>query len=290
MSQIPTHDSTPEPTNGVLPTELFAQAPATAVVPEIASADAVGDDEHGSFVPPTPESLQETGLSEALVTGLVLKVLHQRGAMRGDEIADVVALPFTLIDDLLLNAQQRHLIEVLRAHGHGRIGYTYSLTSEGRERAEAAFRTSRYVGAAPVPLEAFREVVAAQSVRDVEVRRDALEGAFSDLVLPPGMIDALGPAVNSGGSIFLHGAPGNGKTATAERVGTLTSSTIYMPQALLIHGHIMVLYDPIYHAAVETEDRGDEWRSARVSGPKAGRACAILRFTRKDRKRFRRDF
>ena len=66
-------------------------------------------------------------------------------------------------------------------------------------------------------------------------------------------MDALGPALHSGGSIFLHGAPGNGKTAIAERVGTLTSSTIYLPRALMIQGHIMVLYDPVFHEAVEDE-------------------------------------
>ena len=210
-------------------------------------------EEHEHFVPPVPDSIEDTGLTVAQIGDLLLKIMHQRGAMQGDALAEVIALPFTLIDDILLSAQQRHFVEVLQAFGHGRGGYTFSLTSEGRARAQAALEASRYVGPAPVPLEEFRRVVALQSVKDMDVRREELEGAFSDLILPEGIMDALGPALNSGGSIFLHGAPGNGKTAIAERVGTLTSSTIYLPRAVMIQGSIMVLFDPVFHQEVEDE-------------------------------------
>jgi predicted ATPase with chaperone activity len=201
--------------------------------------------------PPIPESIQETGLTEDQIANLLLKALYQRGALSGHGLADVVALPYPLIDDLLLTAQQRHFVEVPQAVGHGREGYTYALTDEGRDRARAALESSRYVGAAPVPLGQFREWVERQSVKDSYVRREELEGVFSDLVLPPDVMDALGPAVNSGGSIFLHGAPGNGKTAIAERLGSLASSTIYMPRALIVHGHVMVLFDPVHHEPVQ---------------------------------------
>lgn len=212
-------------------------------------------------MPQVPESLEDTGLSPSQVTDLLLKHLYQQGALRGDDLANAIALPFTLIDELLLAAQQRHFVEVLQALGHGRGGYTFSLTNEGRNLARAALESSRYVGAAPVPLEEFRRIVAAQSVRGVEVRKEELESAFSDLVLPAGIMDALGPALNSGGSIFLHGAPGNGKTAIAERVGTLTSSTIFLPRAVMIQGHVMVLYDPVFHHMVDTGEDRDDGRS-----------------------------
>ncbi len=205
------------------------------------------------YRPPVPDTVAETGLSESQITDLLLKILHQQGALLGDRLAAEVALPFTLIDDLLLTAQQRHFLEVLEAHGHGRGGYTFTLTGEGRARAQAALEASRYVGPAPVPLAQFKVTLEHESVKDEDVRIDALEAAFADLVLPEGVMDALGPALNSGGSIFLHGAPGNGKTAIAERVGTLTSSTIFLPRALMIQGNIMILYDPVFHHPA-TED------------------------------------
>ena len=212
-------------------------------------------------VPEIPVTLEETGLSASYVTELLLKILYQRGALRGDHLAEAIALPFGLIDDLLMSAQQRHFVEVLQALGHGRSGYTFDLTAEGRARAQSALETSRYIGTAPVTLEEYRRIVAEQSVKDVDVHREALAGAFSDLILPDGVIDALGPAVNSGGSIFLHGAPGNGKTAIAERIGRFTSSTMYLPRTVLLQGHEMVLLDPVFHEEVEEDVAVDEARS-----------------------------
>ncbi len=262
MSQVNTSELRPETPGMDADSQLPAPpegemdpsgAPAEAVVaaPVAQESAPAGYEE---FVPPIPDTLEETGLTGAQVTDLVLKILHRHGSLLGEEIAEIIALPFTLIDDLILAAQHRHFVEVLQALGHGRGGYTFALTSEGSSRAQAALDTSRYVGPAPVPLEVFARTIAAQSVRDVHVRKEDLAGAFSDLVLPPGVIESLGPAVNSGGSIFLHGAPGNGKTATAERVGTLTSSTVFLPQAVLVHGSVMVLYDPVYHEKVEWEE------------------------------------
>jgi predicted ATPase with chaperone activity len=167
------------------------------------------------------------------------------------DVANSLHLPFVVLDELLLAATQRHFVEVQGATGHGRGGYSFALTQEGHHRAVAALSSSQYVGPAPVPLERFKKWVRIQSVRDHRVTRELLEEAFSDLVLPAEVTQALGPAVNSGASIFLHGAPGNGKTAIAERLGTLISSEIYLPHSLLIDGHVIVLYDPVFHRKVE---------------------------------------
>jgi len=247
----------------------LAHAPATAAE----ARDAPEAPEPAA--PPIPQSIEATGLSESLVGDLLLKVLYQRGSLRGDHLADIVALPFPVLDDLLLEQQQQHLVEVLKALGHGRSGYTFTLTDEGRSRARAALETSRYVGPAPIPLDHFREWVDRQSVRHVRVAREQLVRAFDDLVLPDGVMDALGPAVNSGSSIFLHGAPGNGKTAIAERLGTLTSEHIFLPRALEIHGHVMVLFDPVYHREVERSTGSDDG-SLFVGGPRYDRRFVLI--------------
>jgi len=190
------------------------------------------------------------------VIDLLVKTLYQRGALHGNALAEAMALPFVVLDDILLTVTQRQFVEVLGTVGHSRAGYLFELTLEGRSRAEAALAASRYVGPAPVPLEQFSEWVRRQSVRDHRVSRQNLARTFGDLVLPPGVMDALGPAVNSGGSIFLHGAPGNGKTAIAERLGSLVSSEIYIPHAIIVDGNIVVLFDPVYH--VRVKEPGEE--------------------------------
>jgi predicted ATPase with chaperone activity len=181
---------------------------------------------------------------------LILKSLFHRGGMTGMDVANSLHLPFVVLDKLLLDATQRHFVEVQGASGHGRGGYSFVLTEEGHNRALTALSSSQYVGPAPVPLERFKKWVRIQSVRDHRVTRELLEEAFSDLVLSAEVTHALGPAVNSGASIFLHGAPGNGKTAIAERLGTLISSEIYLPHAILVDGHVIVLYDPVFHRKV----------------------------------------
>ena len=202
------------------------------------------------LAPPPPESIADTGLTGPDVLALVLKTLFQRGPTPGADLANAVALPFTVLDDLLLQAQQRHFLQVLGTHGHGRVGYTFELTDEGRNRARAALEGNRYVGPAPVPLDSFAAWVKKQSVRDIRVGREQLASAFSDLVLGEDVLEALGPALNSGSSIFLHGAPGNGKTAIAERVGRVTSAEVYLPHAVEVGGNVMVLIDPVYHEQV----------------------------------------
>jgi len=208
------------------------------------------------IVPQAPQALSDTGLSESQVMDLILKVLYQRGAQAGNDLADAICLPFVVLDDILLSVTQRHFVEVLGTSGHSRAGYRYELTDEGRNRADAALAASRYVGPAPVPLHQFNERVRSQSVKNHTVSRELLEQAFSDLVLPDEVTDALGPAVNSGASIFLHGAPGNGKTAISERLGSLISSEIYLPYAIMVDGQIIVLFDPMYHHRVE-DPNGD---------------------------------
>ncbi len=204
-----------------------------------------------NLVPRAPGTLAETGLTEAQVTSLLLKTLYQHGALNGDALADAMALPYVVLDDILLTITQRHFVEVLGTAGHSRAGYQFELTQEGRSRAEDALDASRYVGPAPVPLSLFREWVDRQSVRDHRVKRETLTQTFDDLVLSPDVMDALGPAVNSGGSIFLHGAPGNGKTAIAERLGSVVSSEMFIPHAIMVDGSIVVLFDPVYHHRVE---------------------------------------
>jgi predicted ATPase with chaperone activity len=202
-------------------------------------------------IPPAPQSLGEAGLSESQVLSLLLKTLYHQGGLSGNDLAEKVCLPFLVLDDILLTATQRHFVEVLGTSGHSRAGYRFDLTDEGRNRAQSALEGSRYVGPAPVPLEQFTEWVRRQSVKGTRVSQEDLTVAFRDLVLPEGVSGALGPAVNSGASIFLHGAAGNGKTAIAERLGALISSEVYLPYSIIVDGHIIVIFDPVYHRRVK---------------------------------------
>ena len=185
-------------------------------------------------VPPT--TLEDTGLSRDLLIGLVIKILHQRGVLSGFEVSDAVALPFGLVDDILLELQGAGLLEVKEADGPARSSFRFVLTGKGRARAGEQLAASRYVGPAPVPFLKYVDWVHRQSVEKVHIQRERLESGLSELVLSEGFIDLLGPAVNSAKSLFLYGNPGNGKTRIAEAIAGLFGESIFVPHAVDLDG------------------------------------------------------
>lgn len=94
----------------------------------------------------------------------------------------------------------------------------FQLTEAGKARALDALAQSEYYGAMPVPLEIYKQQIRKQSVRNVQITRDALLRSMGHLILPSNWIDQLGPAVVSGRSVLMYGPPGNGKSSIAEGI------------------------------------------------------------------------
>src|SRR5262245_59816933 len=72
------------------------------------------------------------------------------------------------------------------------------------------------------------------------------------------MFDQLGPAVNSGKSLFLYGAPGNGKTVLAEGIGRAYGDEMFMPYAIDVDGQTITMYDPVSHQLIGGPQGGGE--------------------------------
>lgn len=226
------------------------------------AAQAQAAEPGGAVKPPVPETIEESGLSESFVSDLLLKTLYLQGARTGTQLESFVRLSFHLLDPLLMDLQQRRHVEVRGSEGHGRIGYTFDTTNEGRTRVREIMQTSRYVGPAPVPLGEYWESVRLQSTRGLQIGRDAIRRGFSHLVFEDEFIDALGPAINSGKSLFLYGHAGNGKTSIAEAIAEMMGSTVYVPYAVEVDGQVISIYDPVAHrppepALEETSETGN---------------------------------
>ena len=111
---------------------------------------------------------------------------------------------------------------------------------------------SQYSGAAPVSLKAYAEAVKMQATM-IEVSRDLLRSAFSDLVVPDSLLDKLGPALIEQSSIFLYGPAGNGKSSLAERLLRVYQDAVLIPYAVEVDGQIISLYDPAVHRRVRDD-------------------------------------
>ncbi|HEX9892507.1 MAG TPA: hypothetical protein VGA78_01230 [Gemmatimonadales bacterium] len=219
--------------------------------------DAVEEDapEEAPRDPPLPQTVADTGLPEEFIVDLALKLLYVHGPRSGKQITDSIKLPFPFVDEQLLTMQQRRFVEVKSTTGASRAGYVFDLTQMGRERARDALTSSMYVGPAPVPLAQYRHWVAVQSIQHVHVTRRDVEASFAPLVLNQETLDEVGPASNSGRSMFLHGESGNGKTAIAEIVARMLGGSLWIPYAIEIDGQIIVVYDPLYHRSPHDKAR-----------------------------------
>ena len=214
-----------------------------------------------SEAPPVPTTIRDTGLTPESVTALALKILYVQGAMSGRKLSDRLRLPFEIVDDLLLDLQQRHFAEVGGVRGHGRGSYVFDLTSAGRARAQEAMDGNIYVGPAPVTVETYSEWVRRQSVLGMAIEPEEIRACLSQLVLPDQVLRQLGPAVNSGRSLFLYGHAGNGKTEAATSIARMLKGRIYLPFAVEVEGRIIVLQDAVHH-----ELSGDEAENGSPAG------------------------
>ena len=150
-------------------------------------------------------------------------------------------------------------IKGTRGVGIARTKTIFSLTKAGHAQCERAMERDRYVGPAPVPFTAYRDMVAAQTIRGHRIARDDLEPHFSDLVLPEELFDAIGPALNGSRSLFVYGPPGNGKSSVCHRLTRCLSGTIFVPHAVLIDHTIIKVFDDAIHEEVSAGEEDDLW-------------------------------
>jgi len=209
------------------------------------------------FVPPAIQKIEHTGLSQLWLQDLALKILYFQGYMSGYKISEEMALPFTGITDQILDALKREKFVEVRSSqmGLGEGAYQYAITGAGIARAREALERSQYAGPAPVPIAAYNKAIMLQDQGRVTITSRLLRKALSQLVLSESTFQRIGPAVNSGTSIFIYGPPGNGKTSVARLIGKMIlATTMYIPYAIYIDGQVVKLYDSVNHKKAPEKD------------------------------------
>ena len=197
------------------------------------------------FVPAAPWSLEETGVRQTEIESIILRLMRLRGTATGMEIAQHVGLPFPLTEKVLYALKNERLL-VFRNSAQ-LSDYLYEITDLGLERAAQLSAQCSYCGAVPVALEDYTASVAAQSLSHIRPSAESVRRALADLTVSQEMIARLGRAIASGWGLFLHGAPGNGKTSVAERITAVFGTSIWIPRAISVWGEIIRVYDPSCH-------------------------------------------
>jgi hypothetical protein len=202
--------------------------------------------------PRVPTSLQETGLGADQIEQLLIKTLYG-GEATGLALADRIRLPYPILEPLVERVRAEQLVGVRGTTGSGSATYRYALTDAGRDRARQYLDASQYVGPAPVPLAAYVAEMRALAAARVYMDREHLRQGFSHLVVSDVVLEQLGPALNAGKAMFLYGPPGNGKTVIAEGLGRTLGGDMYMPHAIDVDGHTLIMFDPINHESLEAD-------------------------------------
>ena len=204
--------------------------------------------------PPPPKTLGDMQLPLVMMRDIMLKTMYRKNIDTISELAEAVCLPRAVTQEVMDIARGQKLLEatgISSAHGTGEMGY--QLTEAGKSRTMDALAQSEYFGAMPVPLAVYREQIKRQSIRDIQITRNELTKAMGHLVLPPSLIDHLGPAVSSGRSILMYGPPGNGKSSISNGIRDAMGDRIYVPRAIEYAGQVITVYDPIVHSKAEVE-------------------------------------
>lgn len=207
--------------------------------------------------PGPPRSAEETGLSFSFIADLIIKHVLLMGEFKISEVADKVKLPISVVDSVLDLLKRDHFVEVKGGTGFATVTYTFKITEQGKNRAAELMDLCRYVGPAPVTLEAYRAMVEIQTIKNIVVSQESVKKAFSHLILNESLLTRLGPAISSGKAIFIYGPPGNGKTAIAETISNVLPDAVYIPYSILVGGQIIGMFDPVNHVPVGSSEETD---------------------------------
>ena len=213
-----------------------------------------------SFVPRMPTSVKDTGLGLGLLVDLTMKFMYYEGNLTGYELSERLRLPYSgVVDQVLDFLKREQLVEIKGTGGFAESAFQYAISDKGRATAREALERSQYAGPAPVTLQAYTEGFRRQPLVDVVVHPRTMREALAHLVINEDTFAHLGPAVNSGRSLFLFGHPGNGKTAIAESIGEmLLEEAIYVPHAIAIGGQIVRVYDSVNHKLADQSGSMDK--------------------------------
>ena len=206
---------------------------------------------HGA--PSAPRTLDETGLRLPDLLNLLTKAMYSASLETPSAMSDFLKVPHRTVQLLLMQAQERKLLATLGSTGTSVASdLRYTLSEKGKQWAKEALAQSQYVGPIPVSLADYSERIHRQRITNERIDRAAIRNQFGRLVVPDEFMSQIGPAVNSGRSILLYGAPGNGKTSIAEKVGSLFSDVIYIPYCVDVGGQIIKVFDSSIHKAAQS--------------------------------------
>src|SRR5262249_32449154 len=150
-----------------------------------------------------------------------------------------ISLPLAgaVMSELCVDGSVEETMRITEGRSH------YRITQQGRDYGARLLDVSRYVGPAPVSLEAYRAMLRWQFAHTPPVTPDQVATALSSLVLAPEATQLAGLAVSSGRSLFIYGPPGNGKSSVGRQIHAALSGDYWIPHCLSVSNTVIRVFD-----------------------------------------------
>jgi len=212
-----------------------------------------------------PRRLEDLHIRRDLVASLVLRTVAMADTLSGASLETRLGLPFETLQPLIEEFQKNQLMDTMGFSNEpgleGRpipVRMAYTVSSHGRQRvAEMSAVQTRYLGRCPINFEDYLQLVRSQVTEHVAVTDAMLKKALGNLELEQHVIDQIGGAMVSRSSLFIFGAPGNGKSTITERMALLMGEPIEIPHAVAVGDEIIRVIDPVYHRQAEGPQPAD---------------------------------
>lgn len=198
-----------------------------------------------NVIAPCPLEIEDTGLSEHLLLGLMLKYLQQLGVMTLRDLASAMCLSGSIIQQLIDIAKAKSWIENYASNANQQM--RFSLSSIGALEADKALLKNGYIGPAPVPLSQYTETCLKQTSREQIVTLDELHQIFKNLAFSEELLSKVGPSLNSNKPILIYGEAGAGKSYFCRHLNLVFGGDILVPHAIEVNNEIIQVFDPEIH-------------------------------------------
>jgi hypothetical protein len=218
--------------------------------------------------PKAPQDFDSAGLDEGVLTELALKLAYTAARVTTEWVAKRLHLSLALSAVVLEQLCREALLEETLRTAQGRSHY--KITNRGREHAGRVMEVSRYIGPAPVRLEAYAAMLRWQFANTPQVQPEHVKEALSTLVLTTKAQRMAGLAVSSGRSLFVYGPSGNGKTSLGRQIHGALSGDYWIPYCISVGNSVIRVYDEQVHQKVEARGErtaGIDQRWVRIRRP-----------------------
>jgi predicted ATPase with chaperone activity len=224
-------------------------------------------DAGGILAPVVPGSLRDTGIDREVLHSLLLKICYTSSQTTTEAAAARMLLPIPLVAEMLEELRKDNLVEILGSSGP--IGFRFTLSQKGRDRATRAMEVSGYVGPAPVSLEAYAASVEYQAAARLPVDPEKISESLAALTLTEEARMLAGLAVTGNRSLFVYGPAGNGKTSICLSLRKALTEGVWVPYCIAIEQQVIRIFDAQVHEVLEqpVANRSADQRWIRIRPP-----------------------